>query len=298
MKPGMKCFLAIIGLIVFLGFVAINVQAPPPPTDVWVDDDYDSSTPDWGYTRFDNIQDAVDNVSVGGTVYVYAGDYAGNVYIDKTMSLVGNTTVDAANGIYQNRTNVTYTDYGFQVDMADYVNITGFSMEFIADSLGPPWRSVWIDDANDCNISGNVIFGNDEQGIYLGDSCRTTIVNNILINCSYGIQVFGDSIDNIIEHNNISYGSTNGGSEAETYYISVKQETGWVVQQELHFSQYYTREIAALPLPDIDGDYKVRITQQGGTAAHIDYIALLDDIEVPPVSAVCLDDGSNMLLKV
>jgi len=40
---------------------------------VYVDDDYNESTPGWGYDHFDSIQDGVDAVDEGGTVYVYIG---------------------------------------------------------------------------------------------------------------------------------------------------------------------------------------------------------------------------------
>ena len=295
MKPGMKCFLAIIGLIVFLGFVAINVQAPPPHDQprVWVDDDADPGWYDAAHVR--TIQEAVDNVSSGGTVHIWEGDYiiVGGVNIEIRMSIIGNTTVDAVNGMHQDRTRITYDTTGFRI-YADEVNISGLSLT----CTGADLSGIHVYNAEYCNISNNFISQDLNDGIYLENSCNNTIVNNIVINCSYGIQVFGNSTANIIAYNNISYGLVDGGSKTETYYISVKQETGWTIQQELHFSQYYTREIAALPLPDIDGDYKIRITQQGGTAAHIDYVALLDDLEVVPVSAVCLDDGTSVLQKV
>lgn len=57
---------------------------PAAPGTVWVDDDYDSSTPGWGVTHFDNIQDAVDAVT-GSTVHVAGGSY----YEDVTIDLAG-----------------------------------------------------------------------------------------------------------------------------------------------------------------------------------------------------------------
>ena len=45
------------------------------PFVVYVDDNYDSSTPGWGYDRFNKIQDAIDAVSRNGIVYVYNGTY-------------------------------------------------------------------------------------------------------------------------------------------------------------------------------------------------------------------------------
>jgi len=78
------------------------------PTVVWVDDDFDASTPGWGVTHFDKIQDGVDNVAVGGTVYVAAGTYSPStngesfpVVIDNNLTLIGGgeaTTIIDAEG--------------------------------------------------------------------------------------------------------------------------------------------------------------------------------------------------------
>ncbi|RLF40331.1 MAG: hypothetical protein DRN12_05610, partial [Thermoplasmata archaeon] len=56
---------------------------PSCPNEVWVDDDYTSSTPGWGYDHFDKIQDGVDAVCNGGTVHVAAGTYHEYLHIVK-----------------------------------------------------------------------------------------------------------------------------------------------------------------------------------------------------------------------
>ena len=45
------------------------------PSIVYVDDDFNASTPGWGFDHFDNIQDGIDNVSDNGIVNVYFGNY-------------------------------------------------------------------------------------------------------------------------------------------------------------------------------------------------------------------------------
>ena len=57
--------------------------------EVFVDDDYDNSTPGWGEDHFDKIQDGVDAVFNNGYVYVFSGTYNENIVIDKTISLFG-----------------------------------------------------------------------------------------------------------------------------------------------------------------------------------------------------------------
>jgi HYR domain len=74
-------------------------MTPAGPSDVWVDDDFNSSTPGWGATHFDSIQAAIDAVS-GSTVHVAAGLYEEQVVIDiDDLTIIGagsgdNPTVD------------------------------------------------------------------------------------------------------------------------------------------------------------------------------------------------------------
>jgi len=65
-------------LLTVFGAVPVSpVGANGPPDEVWVDDDYDATTPGWGTTHFDKIQDGIDAVATGGTVHVADGNYAG-----------------------------------------------------------------------------------------------------------------------------------------------------------------------------------------------------------------------------
>jgi hypothetical protein len=60
------------------------------PFVVYVDDDYTSSTPGWGYDHFAVIQDAVDAVDAGGSVMVYDGTYyEDQITINKALTVQG-----------------------------------------------------------------------------------------------------------------------------------------------------------------------------------------------------------------
>lgn len=82
-----------------LAAMALSVAVAPfaagaaldPPTEVWVDDDFNSSTPGWGVTHFNKIQDGVNAVASGGTVHVAAGTYNENVVLpgSKDLTLLG-----------------------------------------------------------------------------------------------------------------------------------------------------------------------------------------------------------------
>ena len=76
-------------LVLSFGLSAGSPVMAQPPSEAWVDDDFNSSTPGWNVTRFAIIQDGVGAVAAGGTVHVAAGTYGEQVIIDKTLRLQG-----------------------------------------------------------------------------------------------------------------------------------------------------------------------------------------------------------------
>jgi hypothetical protein len=71
---------------------------PPsvPPSEVWVDDDYDeagcaAAGHEWQYDCFDVVQDGIGAVAADGTVHVAAGTYVetGQIVINKNVSVLG-----------------------------------------------------------------------------------------------------------------------------------------------------------------------------------------------------------------
>ena len=56
---------------------------------VYVDDDYDNTITGWEVNHFDTIQDGINKVSEGGTVYVNDGIYYENLVIKKSINLIG-----------------------------------------------------------------------------------------------------------------------------------------------------------------------------------------------------------------
>jgi hypothetical protein len=51
-----------------------------------------------GAGNFTRIQDALDNVTVGGTVYVYTGTYHENLRVTKTVRLIGDVQIADSDG--------------------------------------------------------------------------------------------------------------------------------------------------------------------------------------------------------
>jgi hypothetical protein len=72
------------------------------PTEVFVDQDFNSSTPGWGYDHFNNIQEALDVVAGLGTITVNHGIYNTHLLINKTVNLFGedskNTVINCLTG--------------------------------------------------------------------------------------------------------------------------------------------------------------------------------------------------------
>jgi len=189
-----------------------------------------------GQGNYSNIQDAVDNAYNGDTIFVFNGTYYENIFVDISISLVGenkdNTFIDSA----QNGVVVTIN--------ADNVNVTGFSIinSTVAASI-PGYKPYGIDlygnnctiqnnifienffsihfkKASNCKIIKNTISQNNSQfgvGILLSDSSNIEIKENVVFNSSYhrkfyDLNIFDgiyllDSDDNIICNNKVRNGS-------------------------------------------------------------------------------------------
>ena len=188
-----------------------------PLYDVYVDDDYTSSTPGWGYDHFDFIQDGIDAVSESGTVYVYNGTYYDNVIINKTIDLIGeeknNTIVDGNNN-------------GYVLNICvDWVNISNFTIQNSNDfGMG-----IFISNNSNytkvsyCNIIDNYF------GIEMSKTSYTIIQQNLIENNEYGIQMEYyenySTIDNIICNNIIRNNYGGAGIISPSENLSVKNNS-------------------------------------------------------------------------
>ncbi len=155
---------------------------------VYVDDDFNESTPGWGVDHFNNIQDGINAVDVNGSVYVYDGTYYENIDIGKSLNLIGNSsTTTTIRGSGVNNTVVTVT--------GDYVTISGFTITNGSSS------GITLSGSEHCTISENYIT-NNKGAITLGISPYNTIKENNIINNEGGIGLAIWSNENTIERNN------------------------------------------------------------------------------------------------
>jgi parallel beta-helix repeat protein len=153
------------------------IKNPPtnPPDYVWIDKEFNSSTSGWGFNHFSNIQDGINAVDVGGTVFVYTGIYYENLQVTKNINLTGN---DKNNTIIDGR------------QISDVITIS---------SSNSIIRGFKIQNSS----SGNNYHG----GIVLGGT-KNKIENTNITNCHSGI-VLANSHDNVIINNSLFYNSIN-----------------------------------------------------------------------------------------
>jgi len=153
---------------------------------VFVDDDYDNSTPGWQYDHFDVIQDGIDAVSENGTVYVFNGTYFENLILNKSIDLFGesrNSTIIDGGGMN--------TVFNISVD---FVTISGFSLE--NGNYG-----FYLNNSKNCLID-NCNCNNNEEGFYFTQSCFNFISNISFNNTTTILRISEHSNNNYIDNCN------------------------------------------------------------------------------------------------
>ncbi|RLE39908.1 hypothetical protein DRZ77_03375, partial [Candidatus Woesearchaeota archaeon] len=193
------------------------------PSIVYVDDDFNSSTPGWGYDHFNKIQDGINAISNGNTVFVYSGLYEENLLINKSIRLIGEnfaTTIIRGKGdgtavhiindsVYIDGFTVTNektgTSVGIQID-SNYNKITNCSIHHsgrgVIISMHGGVGSIYN------NISYCRIHNNTDSGIVLDGCTDTTVYSCEIENNFWGIEARSsyNSIKNCDINNNSMYG--------------------------------------------------------------------------------------------
>ncbi len=122
------------------------------------------------YTR---IQDAVDNVSDGGTVFVYKGMYYENIQIDKTVRLIGEIKQET---IIDGRGLATVIEIpsGWHCNWEE-IEITNFTIR----NCGTGSEQAGISVKSDRNTISNNIFCGNSIGVFVGYYCHNNwVINN------------------------------------------------------------------------------------------------------------------------
>ena len=191
-----------------------NNQAYKPITvgekTIHVDDDF---TDDPANHRWNTIQEAINDVNDGDTVLVYPGTYYENVFLNKTLTLIGEglPTIDAQGS----GDAITIT--------ADDCTVKGFNC---VNAYSSPYAGICVESNNNviedntCKnngfgiillttseniIANNTAKNNEKNGIYLQDSNNNRITDNDASNNSYNGISLESSDNNEIRNNNANY---------------------------------------------------------------------------------------------
>jgi parallel beta-helix repeat protein len=211
---------------------------------LYVDDDFNESTPGWNVTHFNIIKDAINASSDNDTVFVHNGTYFENIGIAKSIDLVGedkNTTVidgrnlDSTVVITANQVNISgFTiqngrNYGIMVRSSYNLiknnifrdNVVGICLYFSGD-----------ESTKYNNITNNHIFSNN-RGISVYDSEFTTLFNNIVEMNDIGIKIHSIGSEcikvtsNIIRDNNIGI-DVCGSKDIYSYNLVTSNDIGFM----------------------------------------------------------------------
>ena len=151
--------------------------------EVFVDDDYDNSTPGWGEDHFNKIQDGINAVFEYGYVYVNNGTYNENLLINKTLNLIG-----------ENR-DTTIIEGGSSGNTITIKSNTSVIKEFTIKhsySLSPQYDLNGIIIPPNCEgneIFNNIITGNTGYGVLVERACSANIHNNYISSNGIGVGI-------------------------------------------------------------------------------------------------------------
>jgi len=205
----------------FWGYAKVTMERPIDPPIVYVDDEYNSSTPGWGYNHFNEIQDGINAVAENGTVLVYNGTYKENINANKSLILLGenkHTTFIDGNtskyGVNITADNVVISGFTIQNSSEGYGIIISSNNNRITDNIisdnmvgigtyyGNPFELPAFPGSGYNTITNNLIIRNEGCGILLNGQ-NNTVNGNIISQTEYGIML-AVAINNNLSNNSIS----------------------------------------------------------------------------------------------
>ncbi len=207
----MKRFLATAVILLFIGMsisssVGFNLEKQSViPTSqgsktLYVDDDFNETTPGWNVTHFATIKAAIDLAENGTTIYVYNGTYYGSHNIPKTLTLIGedknSTIIDAEKRAHAMNFN------------AYYINLSGFTIcntRDWANDCGIYLHNQWTDPIKTHynTIKNNIFYAHREAAITTIGSNYNIIADNVFMDCNSGIESGAIHKENIIANNTV-----------------------------------------------------------------------------------------------
>lgn len=218
----------------FYGTLVDMITVTTIPLIVYVDDDFNSSTPGWQVDHFDVIQDGINGVAEGGIVTVYNGLYLQNLTIDKPIHLHGeqknNTIIDgqySGSVINVSSSEVVISDFTLK-HTGNVSEMGGYDDSGIF--FGNPYEII-----NNCSVSNinfidcfqgiTLLFGKNISihnntfslenynfgcGLNVEGTDNSRVLNNLIFNCNEGMYIGFQSYNNIVSHNIVVNNSGHG----------------------------------------------------------------------------------------
>ena len=191
-----------------------------------------------GGANYIKIQDAINDIEVGGTIYVRNGFYNEILKIDKTIDLIGdiensakisytfNEGVDNVNGVVTiSADNCTFT--GFDIYFGSFVSnikgiyITSSNNTINSCNITNVYQGIFLDYTAKNNDILNCTISNTKRGIYVNRSDFNFISNNIVTQTGlYSIFLYGSN-ENILSENMVvdnDFGIYAQGSDNNLFY--------------------------------------------------------------------------------
>ncbi len=199
-------YLTILFLIAGISITFDNIASSEDNAEkiLYVDDD--------GMVEYTKIQNAVDNASENDIVYVYNGIYLENIFLNKSINLIGE---DKNKTIINGNLNESVVSI-----FSEKVNISGFTIK--NSGHGIKIGGIYLE-SNYSNIFDNNIENNNECGIFLWESSKNKIFDNFIYsNGDDGIYIGKNSDHNNIYNNTISKNSFSGLYIGNSSYNTIK----------------------------------------------------------------------------
>ncbi len=161
---------------------------------------------------FNNIQDAVDAVTEGGWVHVWAGSYFGKVMVNRTLSIIGNGSGEtilygqgeAVSGVVLNASHANLTGLGVRGWNENGIQVPGNWCSFTDVNASENLKSGIQIEGENCTVESGSFWLNGASGIYLFGTVNTTILENQCHrNERSGIELLDSSL-NLIRENHCS----------------------------------------------------------------------------------------------
>ncbi len=200
-----------------------RIPTAPPPNVVFVDDDWsiyangvDADGPAGGslgngsaigYDQFNTIQEALNAVAAGGTVYVYAGTYVEALTINKTLSLLGiQQGVDARMRVGAE----AVIEAPMALDALVEVSANGVVIDgFTVDGDDQAFRDIRVNEVDGVHVVNNIVTGAVRGVQYNGATAGNTgglveknKIENLTVDASgsYGVLAFDASYASVMNN--------------------------------------------------------------------------------------------------